>query len=71
MRYDAVIAADGLNFLCRSLTHGSTSTPVWLGDVAYHVIVEKSHALESEAVDGLVAERTINVWLGPDTHIVL
>ncbi|KAL9127176.1 MAG: hypothetical protein Q9175_007790, partial [Cornicularia normoerica] len=32
---------------------------------------EKGHALESEGVDGSVAERTINVWLGPDTHIVL
>ena len=51
--------------------HGPANSPMFLGDIAYRVIIEKCNALESEGVDGLFVERTINVWLGPDAHAVM
>ena len=70
LKYDAIIAADGVNSFCRNLMHGPTYPPIFLGDVAYRVTIEKKDLQEIEGIDDLVKETAVNIWVGPDAHIV-
>ena len=69
--FDAIFGADGLKSPCRSLMHGRTDPPLFLGDVAYRVVIEKKDLSGDEGIKNLIAEEAINVWLGPDAHIVM
>ncbi|KAK0755828.1 hypothetical protein N5P37_011609, partial [Trichoderma harzianum] len=69
---DAVIGADGLWSVTREHVLGRPSPPVETGDLAYRGTFTRSQLrqLNDEKVNKLLDDSNIQVWLGPEKHVV-
>ncbi|KAJ9625416.1 uncharacterized protein PV06_02963 [Exophiala oligosperma] len=67
---DLVIGADGLKSACREALLGRPDPPYLTGDLAYRITVPAEAMLAHPLLADLVAVPNINMWLGPDSHVV-
>lgn len=68
--FDAIICADGLKSMSRSLFLGQPSPPLPSGQLDYRVSIPTSLLTESQdpEVRILALEPNVNAWLGPNAH---
>lgn len=69
-RADLVIGADGLKSACREALLGHADPPKLTGDLAYRIIVKAEDMLKHKDLVELVENPAINIWIGPDSHVV-
>ncbi|KAL6244664.1 hypothetical protein RBB50_008192 [Rhinocladiella similis] len=67
---DLVIGADGLKSACREALLGRSDPPYLTGDLAYRITVPAEAMKAHPLLADLVAVPNINMWLGPDSHVV-
>ncbi|RFU26959.1 hypothetical protein B7463_g9381, partial [Scytalidium lignicola] len=69
-RADLIIGADGLKSACREALLRRADPPKLMGDLAYRIIVKAEDMLKHPDLVELVDNPAINVWMGPDSHVV-
>lgn len=67
---DLVIGADGLKSVCREALLGRPDPPHLTGNLAYRILVKAEVMNKYENLVDLVENPAINVWMGPDKHVV-
>ncbi|KAK0444205.1 uncharacterized protein EV420DRAFT_1006725 [Desarmillaria tabescens] len=68
---DMIIGADGVNSLTRNVVVGSPTPAVRSGDAAFRAIVDAKKMMLDPDLRPFVEKPQLNVWLGPDRHLVL
>ncbi|KZT51429.1 FAD/NAD(P)-binding domain-containing protein [Calocera cornea HHB12733] len=67
---DIVIGADGIKSACRELVLGFTDKPKSSGYACYRAYMPGSRLKSDPYAKRLVEKDCMNVWIGPDLHIV-
>ncbi|RFU80700.1 hypothetical protein TARUN_1524 [Trichoderma arundinaceum] len=69
---DVVVGADGLWSVLRNHVLGRPSLPIETGDLAYRGTFTRSQLqeLKDDRVTELLSDSNIQVWLGPEAHVV-
>jgi len=67
---DVVIGADGIKSPCRELVLGYQDAPKSSGYACWRAYTEGSRLKDDPYASVLVQQDTMNVWIGPDKHVV-
>lgn len=67
---DFVLGADGVGSRIRDIVVGKPDRPIATGDAAYRAVVPTDSMMSDPELRGLVEDRDLNFWMGPETHIV-
>ena len=67
---DLILGADGLKSVCREALLGRPDPPHLTGDLAYRLLIKASDMEKEPALRELASGSAINIWVGPDAHVV-
>ncbi|KAL2784527.1 hypothetical protein BJX66DRAFT_329921 [Aspergillus keveii] len=67
---DIIIAADGIKSLARELVLGFEDKPKSSGYACYRAYFKGAHLKEDPLCREFVEKECINIWIGPDVHLV-
>ncbi|KAJ5217940.1 uncharacterized protein N7498_000039 [Penicillium cinerascens] len=67
---DMVLGADGVHSKLRAIMSGRDEPPTPTGDLAYRLLLDASVMLSDPELAEFVTDPQVNLWIGPETHIV-
>ncbi|KAJ8070662.1 hypothetical protein OCU04_001033 [Sclerotinia nivalis] len=67
---DIVVGADGERSICRDAFLGHPDIPESTGDLVFRIAVKRDDVLQLQNLKEMMAQPTVNVWLGPDAHVI-